>query len=211
MAGTTRSTTVFASAQLFTVARLLAVEAQSEPLKTIAAIPLAAAAAEAYVNDLGYWAKLTGHPKSDEWYFAELFSYADEARRPTLTRAELVSRAFKGTLPDRGSTWWQNLTLLFQVRDALMHRRPETWNYDPDDPPVELAYHRLADELIRRKIITGSPPAQPLPLTTLVAQPAVARWAFNTTVTMVHELMKILPNSIRMIVFTGPPENLERL
>ena len=206
-----QSTTFFASGELFAVARILATEAQTEPVKGLAVVPLSAAAFEAYVNDVGYWAGQVGQPHTDVWYSAELFTYADEARSSTLARAELFSRAFIGTRPDRGSKSWQDLKLLFGVRDALMHRRPETWEHDPEDPTEEIKYHRVADELIRRGIAPAPVDSCPLPLTVTVAQPEVARWAFNTAVRMVHEVTHLLPQSVRFIAFTGSTSNIQVL
>ena len=207
----TQSTTFFASAELFAVARILATEAQTEPVKGLAVVPLSAAAFEAYVNDVGYWARQVGQPQTDVWYFGELFAYAEEARSSTLARAELFSRVFRGTPPDRGSKSWQDLKLLFGIRDALMHRRPETWEHDPEGATEAVKYHRVADELIRRRIASAPADSGPLPLTVTVAQPEVARWAFNTAARMVHEVTQLLPQSVRFIAFTGSISNIQVL
>ena len=205
--------TVFASAELFHVARVLALEAQTDPVKAIAAVPMAAAAIEAYLNDLAHWTRHISRPQSEEWYFAELYEYAEEARRPALHRAELVSRVFGRKRPDLGSPLWQNLALLFQVRDAMMHKRPETWSSDESKPmPTE----RIGSELLRKKIATRPDPLssneRAVPLAQIVAQPSVARWAFNTAVDAWQEIMHLLPKSIKFIAFTGAqPMKLDRL
>jgi len=205
--------TVFGSGELFHIARVLAVEAQTDPIKAIASIPMAAAAVEAYLNDLAQWTRQMSLPKSEEWFFAELYEYAEEARRPALHRAELVSRVFRGTRPDRGSRLWQDMALLFRVRDALMHRRPFTWSSDDaKNPPSQL----VGEDLIARKIARRPNPItadeQSVTLGQIVAQAPVARWAYDTAVDAWQEIMDQLPRSIQFVAFAGAqPTKLQHL
>lgn len=80
------------------------------------------------------------------------------------------------------------LELLFQLRNAIVHNKPEDWNRTVAPTP----YH-LIEQLSEFGVLPRQDPNNPPQLLWFLCDPRVARWSHNLAVSVVKELIQIFP------------------
>jgi hypothetical protein len=201
----------YTSNHLFAIARQLAREAVKEDQKALASIPLAAAAVEARLNDVAGYASLMARPRDSTWYFSELYRIAEDARRPVLSRAQLLFRVFEGKEPDTGAVLWQDVELLFDVRDALMHRKPENY-IEAEEGGLRRADKRLEKTVksLKERARLSAEQRGDEPFTWLVMRPGVAAWGYQAAERFGTAMLEVLPRDVIWIPFRNILEELSQ-
>ena len=92
-----------------------------------------------------------------------------------------------------GHAPFQDLAFLLKLRNKLVHRKPEKFDYDFDDPEREYTPHDDVAFLVSRKIICPPNSKTPPQWGAYVLCPETARWAFNTVVDVILEIVALIP------------------
>jgi len=98
-----------------------------------------------------------------------------------------------------GGQHFQDLDLLFRLRDGLVHAKPAT--FDMEEP--ERGYNfNLVRALSSRHLIPSGSECEPHAWTRHALTPAVARWSFNTALSTVRDFLNLLaPNQFTRQTF----------
>src|SRR5262245_15625241 len=112
-----RHALVFDSDRLFYLARILATSANENPQLGVAAVVMAAAGIEGFVNELGEWAWNHSQSLAPDIVtaFAETMREAEEGKAQIALKIQLVSALFAQTPFDRGSKVYQDFDLLIKI------------------------------------------------------------------------------------------------
>lgn len=176
---------------------------ETEPgqMNALAAVVLAAATLEAFINDAVTLAKFLC-PRSDNTpeppkiqNFVAVLEEVEECRGSVELKYMCAKTVLSGQPYDRGTNPYQDFSLLMKLRNSLMHLKHL---YDTDyeftdeggievkEPPVvkKLPQNLLPDPNVKIASWVGK-----------IATRAVARWACNTTVSMITSFVDALPES----------------
>jgi hypothetical protein len=97
--------------------------------------------------------------------------------------------------------------LLIDLRNAIVHNRPESLTlgtHTPGNPGVpQKELDKLFERLIARNVVARPDRFTISGLFTALAQPAVARWAYNAALAMVEEIAKCLPTGWSSRILLG--------
>ena len=96
---------------------------------------------------------------------------------------------------DIGNFPYQDFHCLKEIRNRLVHQRPERISLPDAEGSGKIKSNSLVDHLANRQVIARSPKDQPKYLLVHLRNPKVATWAYNVTIQMVKMLTGILPSS----------------
>jgi hypothetical protein len=182
-AGETMAGASFRSLEVLSLARSAHDRSQAVPAESEVCIALCAAALEGFFNELAF-AFRTWTGSSTAVALAGLLHEAEETHASPVAKLRFAAYALSGTFPSRGDFEIQRVAVLFQLRNSLMHLKPEPIftlldghpYLDKNPKPSSEIKHLMDQGLIRLPSdYTGTWRA-------LVVQQPVARWAYNTAV-----------------------------
>ena len=160
------------------------------------AIVFAASTFEAFVNELQELASGTGDtPGATDPIIALLSDVLKEAEacRASIRLKYLVAGTVMTGKPfARGHQPWQDLDLLFKVRNAIVHTAPSVYSTG-GDKGFAMNTDDLIQQLRQRQAVPDLPPSQVMIFFDRLAERSAARWAVNTTVRAVVSIVSALP------------------
>lgn len=121
-----------------------------------------------------------------------------EARRETVAHKYLLaSNVFTGSAYDRGRKPYQDFDLLMELRNALVHSRPQDRvHFTPDLSTYVPGYPRLVERLRSKKVVANNiPPDMIVSWMRLITTRAMARWSCNTAANTIQSVIAIIPES----------------
>lgn len=118
----------------------------------------------------------------------------EEERASLLTKIDAIHLVLVGSRIDRGKLPFQDVRFLNELRNALVHRRPERFEWDFKNPTKEYKPHKFVMHLIQRGVIEKPHPNSPPSWSQYVLVPETARWAHNTVVTVSKDIISWLPS-----------------
>lgn len=189
--------TKYTSGRLFHLARQAAERAETDPPNALSALLLSAIAFEAFFNDV---IDMASFPWSDNepWEiraFAYLSEILAERHVPLDCRLETGFYVLTHKPLERGHQPFQDLQLLLELRNRLVHKRPESAPMPALGHTPEPSPHRLIERLVDRKVIPAPSGADAPFLLQYLEAPAVAHWAVKTAVAMAKGLVAAIPMS----------------
>ena len=188
---------LYHSGHIFLIARRAHERSKNDDSEAMPAIVLSTVALECFVNETihrvsnGYGREpVEVYSKATDW-----LDFIESKRSSTLEKIEALHLAFKSTKINRGAQPYQNLMLLYQLRNELVHRKPEGFgNWDPSDHDREYKPHKFVSALASEGVIDLPPPKAPPVWGQFVLKEKTAKWAFNTAVSGVHFIVNLLPD-----------------
>lgn len=176
----------------------------------IIATLFAAAALEGFVNELIEWAVLererTATRKARESFasvqddfavsLAMCLSTAEELRAKTEYKIQKISFMSTRKTMDKGGQPFQDYKLLFDLRDSIVHLKPEYFEIGTDSKIGHSKHSKLVERLRQRKIPIS---VQSVDLDRLswleqISVPEVGKWAYNAAYFMTQHLVTELPD-----------------
>jgi len=116
----------------------------------------------------------------------------EEQRVSLRAKIEMAHFILKGKSLDTGGLPYQDFSLLIDLRNALVHKRPETFETAlPLDLSVTIKPHPLVNRLAKRKIIPLPPKRSAPQWETYISVPEVAVWAHNLAIDMVKFMVNL--------------------
>lgn len=189
---------LYHSGHIFHVARRAHDRSISDDSEAMPAIVLSTVALECFINEITHRIP-NGYGREPIEIFskaADWLEFIGSKRLSTLEKIEALHLAFKGSKIDRGAQPYQDLSLLYQLRNELVHRKPEgPGNWNPSDHDREYEPHKFVKALAQIGVIEPPPPKAPPVWGQFVLNNKTAKWAFNTAVSGVHFIYNLLPES----------------
>ena len=196
---------IYQAGHIFLVARRAYERSVADSSEAMPSIILSTVAFECFVNE-------TIESLSNESYrepgvnlsvAASWLEFVESKKGSTLEKLEAFHLAFKGKKADRGSSPYQDISLLYQLRNELVHRKPEPFgDWDPNNKEKTYEPHRFVRLLSQKGIVTTPPAHLPPIWSQFVLHDRTAKWAFNTAVSGVRYVQSLLPES-GFAVITG--------
>jgi hypothetical protein len=157
----------------------------------LSVVLFAAMAVEAFLNELTELASQEG-PR-DEWVKALADALEEvETSRGSIRLKLLTAGIALGHPIRKGEEPYQSFTLLFKVRDAIVHLKPYRHTFTATGLHVEPAH--LFDELHRQRKLIRDPAARPAEsFLSLLTTPAMCKWSVQTASRVVAHVVGLLP------------------
>jgi len=189
---------IYHSTHLFIAAKRAYQRSIDDRTEAMPAIVLATIAFECFINEITYdvSSELWRKPIKVFMHAAAWLELFESKHLSTLEKIEVLHFSLSGTKIDRGAQPYQDLSLLYWIRDQLIHRKPEgvgAWH--PGDGDGEHEPHKFVKVLTARGIIEMSSANAPPAWSQIVLNENTARWAFNTAVSGVRLIVELLPTS----------------
>ena len=165
----------------------------------LVAIVFAAAAGEAFINELPDLASFPGPanfgPQPPEVAsLVSLLGEAEDARASIHLKFLVAKLALSGHTYDRGSNPYQDFATLLELRNSLVHFQSERIDgREPEEVTVSSA--RILERLRAKSILVQTEDGGVAGLLYLVSTAAAARWACNATAGMIGDLFESIPSS----------------
>ena len=180
--------------------RTTGTKSDREPGKSdaIVAIVFAASSLEAFINELADWAtempEIMKNPEIVQ-SFASVMREVEDSRGSIRLKFMLTKLIFSGNTYKKDEQPFQDLTLLFMVRDALVHLKPQDeFKTAPDGQKVRVMTPKVLKAL-PKNILAKFDETVAADWKSMISTQAVAKWACNTAAKMVHSVIATLPES----------------
>lgn len=189
---------LYQAGHIFLVAKRAYERSKEEWSEAMPSIILSTIALECFVNEsverLSH--KIFQEPDKAFSVAAHWLEFVESKKGSTLEKIEALHLAFAGTKLDRGSQPFQDLNLLYQLRNELVHRKPEAFgSWDPGDKERQYEPHKFVRELARRGIVPLPSPEMPPVWSQYILNEQTAKWAFNSAVSGVRFAAGAIPPS----------------
>ncbi len=195
----------YSAGQLFFIAkqayeRTKDEKSDREPGKSeaIVSIIFAASCLEAFINELADMATempdLMNHPESVQ-SFAEIMKEIEESKGSIRLKYLLTTLVFTGKTYKKNKQPYQDFSLLFRIRDSLMHLKPQDEFKMSHGHIVRVMTPKILEALQSKNILAIFDEKVVANWKSMISTQAVARWACNTAVEIVHSILRILPES----------------
>ncbi len=190
---------IFQAGHIFLVARRAYERSLSDSSEAMPSIILSTVALECFVNET--IERLSKEhfrdPDKNLVLAANWLEFVESKKGSTLEKLEAFHLAFTGTKAERGHPPYQDMSLLYQLRNDLVHRKPEPFrDWDPNDKERTYEPHKFVRMLAQRGIVNMPPPNLPPIWSQFVLHDRAAKWAFNTAVSGVKYVVSLLPESL---------------
>jgi hypothetical protein len=190
---------IFTASTLLRVAKNAHDKLNGEPPdidQGLIAIVFAASAFEAFINELDELAAGTGDtPGATEPIIAllsDVFKEAEACRASIRLKYLVAGTVITGKPFERGRQPWQDLDLLFKVRNAIVHLAPTVFEVRGGKAFV-MSGDDLMEQLRQRRVLPDLPAGHVMIFLHRLAERSAARWAVNTTVQAVRTILSALP------------------
>jgi hypothetical protein len=108
----------------------------------------------------------------------------------------LTNLIFAGKTYEKSEQPYQDFALLFKIRDALMHLKPQDeFKVTHNGNVVRVMKPKILEALQSKNILANLDEKLVADWKSMISTQAVARWACNTAVDIVHSTLRILPES----------------
>jgi hypothetical protein len=182
-----------------------AVEANAEawPSDAIVSIVLAAASAEAFINELTELMAMTKSNRDQEGRamppllaaFADTLTEVEESRGSTTLKYLLASQVL-GKRLDKGRPPYQDFALLMTLRNDLMHLKPrDTFDLNEDRTRMTVRWPKYIVALQNRGLARTVPEKVIASWFELLKTEQLARWGCDTAVAIILAILSLIPDA----------------
>lgn len=187
---------IFHSGHIFVIAKRTYERATLDQSEVMPAIVLATMGLECFVNETCERLSSEVLTQGQEVFHQAAYwlRMLEAKRASTLEKISGLTYAFTNHELTREAQPYQDLRFLYELRNVLVHRKPEgVGNWNPDDPAKKYEPHRYVKALVERNIIELPSPKAPPVWSQFVLIAETAKWAFNTSVAGVRHIVSLLP------------------
>jgi hypothetical protein len=178
--------------------------AQVWPADAIVSIVLAAAATEAFINELTELVAL----QRDAAYrrtnpislalraFADALQEIEESRGSLALKYLMASQTLSGSTFDKGSNPYQDFATLVNLRNDLMHLKPRDTFLEPDNGlPLVIQPPRYIRGLQQRGLAHTPPEGVGMSWLNMLQTPQMAVWACDTAHNIILAVLSFIPDA----------------
>lgn len=188
---------IYQAGHIFLVARRAYERSIVDSSEAMPSIILSTVALECFVNEtIERLSKNIFHESEQIIQTANWLEFVEAKKGSTLDKFETFHLALTGTKIKRGESPYKDLSLLYQLRNNLVHRKPEPFgDWDPNDSEKTYEPHKFVRLLAEKNIVSIPPPNMPPIWSPFILHDRTAKWAFNSAVTGVKYIVSLLPES----------------
>jgi hypothetical protein len=181
----------------------VAENSQIWPADTIVSIILAAAATEAFINELTELVVLgrdaayrRTHPISGPLRaFADALQEIEESRGSLALKYLIASQTLSGSTFDKGSNPYQDFATLINLRNDLMHLKPRDTFIEPENElPVIIQPPKYIRDLQQRRLAHTPPTGVNMSWLNMLQTSAMAVWACDTALSIILAVLNLIPD-----------------
>jgi len=194
---------IYQAGHIFLVARRAYERSIDEWSEAMPSIILSTVALECFVNESveRLSKKLFQEPGKPFRATAQWLEFVESKKGSTLEKIEALHLSLTGDVLDRGGRQIQDLRLMFQLRNELVHRKPESFgNWEPNSRDATYEPHKFVRELAQRRVVPLPPPDMPPIWSRYVLCDSTAKWAYNASVSGVNFIVDLIPDSNLRVV-----------
>lgn len=182
---------------MFFLAKKACLRAQVEPEESLTAILLSAVSFECFLNEFESIADdLIGPTDSSQLQLLrDILSDLEKGKAHIRTKVKAIHFFITLQRLDFGQPPYQDLLILIEIRNALVHRKPEKFEIEINNPGKKYEPHRLVKFLADRKIIKRPPNSNPSLFSEILMKPEVAKWAYDTAALVIKDICIKIPKS----------------
>ena len=188
----------YTSGKHLSLARSACKRAEENSSESIVGIIFSAMAIETFLNEVieqgsGLQHIVTSKAEKERIQtMASVLGELEKQRVSVRVKIEMAHFILKGKSLDKGSLPYQDFALLTDLRNALIHKKPETFATAlPLDLSVTIEPHPLVKSLADRKLIPLPPKRSAPQWETYISVPEVAVWAHNLAIDMVKLIVTL--------------------
>jgi hypothetical protein len=184
----------FHSGHLLLLARKAYERSLADRMYALEAILLSAIALECFVNELEelFTKPLFRASESQLGKVAGTLRLLEELRAPLMDKLDGLHLSLVGIRIDRGRRMTQDVALLVRLRNALVHRRAESFEWEPDGTGT-YEHHQFVKQLAQRGVIPNPAAGSPSAWSQHCLVPSTAQWAHDVAVGAANELVAWIP------------------
>ena len=169
----------------------------TDDTESFVSITLSAMALECYINDFAHQSssemlRIGVKPLQDVNY---VLGVLENSKSSLITKIETIHYLLTENELDRGDSRHQELSMLVRLRNELVHRKPESTGEWGVDENQTFEPHKFVKFFSDRGVIEKPSSESPPTWSQYLNKPEVAKWAYNTVVSIIHEIVSILPGS----------------
>lgn len=169
----------------------------SDSSEASVSIMLSVMTLECYVNEFSH--RVSRYQESDGLKpltdLSFMLDVHEKNKNSLLSKIELIHYFLTGFKVDKGSRHFQDLSMLIKLRNALVHRKPESTGGFNADPEAVYGLHPFVKFLVERELIDKPSEKMPPIWSHHINSPVVAAWAHNTVVEAILSTVAMLPDS----------------
>ena len=172
-------------------------ERQLGQMDAIDAVVFSVAALECFINEVSELArqacsdKRNDNPPSVET-LGRLLREVEEKKGSLRLKFMLAHLVFTGQTYDASSRPFQDFNLLIQLRNAIVHHKPDEYFTQEADGTIKLDAAKLLSKLESKNVLAERSDVQTSWLNR-IATSASARWACNTSSEVINSVIGIVP------------------
>jgi hypothetical protein len=191
--------TIFSSGSFFNLAKKASERSKIDSGESIGAIVFSAMSVEVLLNEIVEMASSPTWSKDqpeEVSMFSAVLSDLERQRAQIDLKVQIGYYILMRKRLDRGSLPYQDFDLLIDIRNALVHKKPEKLDISWSVPILDRNYepHKFVKRLSDRKVIPLPPPFQPPQWQVYVSCPEVAEWSYKTALQMAEFLINLFPD-----------------
>lgn len=188
------------SVNLLSVARKAVNRSKTERDQATVAILFSAAAIESCINDILEFSKFIDDDPRMESLHALLYEAEEQHARVGL-KLQIICAVLRNAPLKRGERLYQDFELLFQLRNSVVHMRPDRG--ESDFFTHKRKQHKPSQTLIARGIISGKDAESASTWLDIVCSQAVAKWAYQAAVRVALEIYGMITSErLRSVLWT---------
>ncbi|MDD3603649.1 MAG: hypothetical protein PHD86_00485 [Kiritimatiellae bacterium] len=184
--------TEYTAGQLISLAHDACTRAEEVYPESITAIVLASLAVEAFVNELTHNMQhpITHKHPANLDTLGHLIKDLDTNRGNLNNKVDVIYYFLTNKKPPRGDSVYQNFTALIELRNKLVHSRPNRYSTADDPIHNDPGFMKL---LFDQSIVDRSAAKTEYSWHTLIQHPKVAKWAYSSAVNLIKDIWNLLP------------------
>lgn len=173
------------------------------PSDTIVSILLAAAATEAFINELTELVAMqrdSAHRQSNPISpplraFADVLQEVEESRGSLALKYLMASQTLSGTTFDKGTNPYQDFTTLITLRNDLMHLKPRDTFLEPADGTAGVIQPPKYIRGLQQRGLAHTPPeGVGMSWFNMLQTAPMAVWACDTAQNIILVVLDLIPN-----------------
>lgn len=188
----------YMSRELFKLAQKARLRSQTDSSEAVTAIVLSALALEAFFNDFVHFVSWFSDGREEELFgtFAITMRECEDSRIQLTTKVRVAYNLLTGSEIQKGAKPYQDFKLLVDIRNALVHKRPEKSRIEIQEDCVEYTSDSaIVSKLANNRVFLSPGPERPSSLVHCLQAPSAADWAIDTVETIADLLAAALPES----------------
>jgi hypothetical protein len=188
--------TLFCGNTFLQIAQAASRRSKDDKSEAVVAIVFSAMSIEVFLNELielasdPIWASDEGE---DVKVLISVLDALEHQHAPIDLKIQMAHYILRRQQLDRGSLPYQDFDLLCDIRNALVHKKPEKLDWRPEDTGKEFEPHKFVKRLADRRVISLPPACMPPQWQHSVSCPEVACWSCGVAEKITRFLIDLIP------------------